>query len=414
MTLREMALCGLVAMICLAAGECAAGSEDKPSRPSRSPAKTPDAPYGQDSPWNLRIGPDPDYDRYSRRLLENLRGPFGCDPTQYTYPVYDEISPDTPVREIMISGVYSDVTEGGAALELRKDLTVRVPLPDGAEPSRGSDGQLIVTDPATGDEWGFWRFRRRGDGSLVARNGYHYNVNWSGVPPLGFVSRGAGVPYLAGLIRPGEIKAGRIGHALAFGCQDPGGLFVYPATKSDGEKDFPALPEGSRLQLDPQLDDSDFEEWGLSPAGKTIARALQEYGMILVDGSGHPKIYVEDHHTADWEGLLRAETVAPIPYSAFRVLSLAAPSKPPKPPEVTAWRERNGVALRWKPSPSATRYRIRRRRKGKGWVSVDRWVVKTQYTDTAARPAAGYEYSLQAVSHNGVSEAVHVQVDAGR
>ena len=71
-------------------------------------------------------------------------------------------------------------------------------------------------------------------------------MKWSGVPPIGFNSRGAGVPYLAGLVRPAEVRRGRIEHALAFGCREPGSLFVVPATKSDGAGAFPALPEGAR------------------------------------------------------------------------------------------------------------------------------------------------------------------------
>ncbi len=69
---------------------------------------------------------------------------------------------------------------------------------------------------------------------------------------------------------------------------------------------------------------------GLDHAGKIIARALQEYGMILVDHSGSFKIYVEDlinnpFAREDWTDPdlnLTKESIYGIPYTSFRVLEL--------------------------------------------------------------------------------------------
>lgn len=91
-----------------------------------------------------------------------------------------------------------------------------------------------------------------------------------------------------------------------------------------------AIPEGARLQLDPSLTEEDFDRMGLDRAGKIIARALQEYGTILVDDSGSFKIYLEDlinnpYTTQKWTdpGLnLTKETIYGIPYTSFRVLEL--------------------------------------------------------------------------------------------
>lgn len=55
-----------------------------------------------------------------------------------------------------------------------------------------------------------------------------------GVPsntPNPYVSRGAGVPYIAGLIRKLEIDQGHIDHALAMAFDWPSSTFVYPASK---------------------------------------------------------------------------------------------------------------------------------------------------------------------------------------
>jgi hypothetical protein len=150
---------------------------------------------------------------------------------------------------------------------------------------------------------------------------YVRGIHRSAVEP-NYRSRGAGVPYLAGLIRPWEIAEGRIEHALAFAyllarlerC-------VWPASKTDGDDDrADAIPQGARLRLDPGVDVDGIP--GLDAAGRVIARALQEYGMILIDNSGSNKIYVEDNLTADWGTQIVATTVSAIPVNRLQVLSL--------------------------------------------------------------------------------------------
>jgi hypothetical protein len=139
-------------------------------------------------------------------------------------------------------------------------------------------------------EYGFYHGRWV-NGGYETDNGYTYNVNWNGTP-VPFGSRGAGVTYYAGLIRPWEIRSGQINHAIAFAYDSPRSTrCVYPATMTDGPNgDLYALPEGARLQLNPNLTEADFNRWGLSEAGKVVARALRQYGLIVIDTGGSPKI----------------------------------------------------------------------------------------------------------------------------
>lgn len=289
-------------------------------------------PYSDDSPWNTKIGPQPRYHPRSKQLITALEGPFGSNPDTYTYPVYTATN-RTPVQTVYFSGIFSEVTEDGTKLELRQGGgRVEVPIPAGALPSRGTDAQIIVINNDTGDEWGFWQARPIGRAAWQAVNGYHYNTRWSGVPPAGFASRGARVPYLAGLIRKCEIERGYINHAIAFAYDYPcnrqtcawQGLphFVYPAQGSDGKGTYRYdFPEGTRLQLDPNASEQDVQRWcGSDRACRTIVKALQEYGMITIDNSGHPKIYPEYSGTAQWGTLLADKTPSRIPYAAFRVL----------------------------------------------------------------------------------------------
>jgi hypothetical protein len=333
--LRRRACLGAVALTCLAATVGAGcGSDDRSDRSARrdetasGTASRPRSgpcvrPYSDDSPWNVPIGRKPSYDPRSETWIQTLEGELTSDPTQYTYPVY-EVTDETPRVSVALSGWYSNVTDGGETLLNQRAGSAELPLPEGAEAAAGSDAQIILLDPQTGDEWGASNLERDGDG-WKAWNAYHYNTAWSGVPPRDendkpFFARGAGVPYLTGLVRPCEVKRGRIEHALAFAYDSPSDEYVYPATKSDGVGEPDDMPEGTRLQLDPTITPKQLRRWGCTRACLTMARALQKYGMYVIDNSGRPKVMLEYEGTAGWNGVVDEETVSPIPLSAFKVL----------------------------------------------------------------------------------------------
>jgi hypothetical protein len=282
-------------------------------------------PYAASSPWNEKLGSSPAVVESARPAVQAIDGPLTSDPTQYTYPVY-EVDSERGSPEVRVDGVFSHVGDRDRRLRIQRGGSVRMPIPKDAQAAAGSDAQIVVVDRGTGDEWGAWQLRREPGGWRI-ENGYRYNVRWSGVPPRDpggspFGSRGAGVPYLAGLVRRCEIEAGRIDHALAFAYDFPGPRHVHPATKSDGASDDPrALPEGTRLQLDPELLPAELMQMGCHGACLVIARALQDYGMYVIDNAGRPKVMLEYEETARWDGEVDADTVSPIPLSAFRVVA---------------------------------------------------------------------------------------------
>ena len=288
-------------------------------------------PYSAGSAWNTPIAAGAAADPNSAQLIAGLGahngGRLTSDPEQYTFPVYfaDASTPryNVPCRTYRCTVVSASGTT-------TTDVLQGVPIPAAARTSAGSDAQMIIIDTATGTEWDVWQASFDGSGWSVS-NGSVYNVNWDGMPTR-YGSRGAGVPYYAGLIRPWEIAAGRIDHALAFAYPAPAsGRCVWPASKTDGNTaGNSAIPEGARLQLDPNLTDADFAAMGLNRTGVIIARALQQYGMILIDVSGRPKIYAENlvvnpaagYSWADPAIALNSTTISAIPHTAFRVLDL--------------------------------------------------------------------------------------------
>lgn len=288
-------------------------------------------PYSPSSFWNTLIGNNPEYDPHSAEMIATIglhnEGRISAYPNQYSFPVYyaDINSPrwDIPCN------VYRCTI-----VTLEKIFTVTelsdVPIPELANPAPGTDGQMIIIDKNTFTEYDLWQAQRTADGWSVS-NGSVYNVLWSGTPQR-YGSRGAGLPYLAGLIRPWEIAQGRIDHVLAFSYPEPAlKRCVYPATKTDGKSNLPyAIPQGAHLQLDPLLTEADFNRMGLSNTGKIIARALQEYGMVLVDTGGRTGIYAEDlesnpYQVISWsdpELNLTKTTLDGLLYTSFRVLKL--------------------------------------------------------------------------------------------
>jgi hypothetical protein len=308
-----------------AAGSTARAAE---AAAARQAARLCQPPYSASSPWNTPIGPHPTYDPNGPRLLQSIGPPLSSDPTEFTFPVY-YASDGTPRTSVRVAGHYSEVSGGGATLTIVDGVSLSLPLPPNISPAAGNDAQLIVVDPSTGDEWGFWQLARDGSGSWTAENGYHYNTRWSGVPPSDpagrpFGSRGSGVPYLAGLIRPCEIERGRIDHALAFAYHWPSPAHVPPATKSDGLGDAAtSVPEGARLQLDPSLTTRQLKSQGCRGPCLIIARAMQTYGMYVIDNSGRAKLMAEYEGTAHWNGLIAADTVSSIPVSALRLIALS-------------------------------------------------------------------------------------------
>jgi hypothetical protein len=157
-----------------------------------------------------------------------------------------------------------------------------MPIPVGAKPSAGSDGVLTVIDPATNTVGEYWQ---------AVRTGGTWKASWGAVNSLtgsgwGGGSTGAGASRLAGVIRVSEIKRGVIDHALVLQSDNVcAGVVRPPALKTDGTSSrSDCIPAGSRLQLDPSINLSTIK--GLTPAERTVARAMQTYGGYLIDRGG--------------------------------------------------------------------------------------------------------------------------------
>jgi hypothetical protein len=218
-------------------------------------------PYSQTSIWNTPIGPSPAYDIHSEEMIANLglsnNGQIITAGEGYNYPVYfaDEKTPrwDIPclINECTIASSDQDV--------VRTDRVLDIPIPEDAQPGNDTDGRMIIIDTITFTEYDLVHARRTATG-WEAGTVSIYNILWDATP-VRHSSRGSGIPGYAGLLRPWEIRQGRIEHALAFGYTEPAAdKCVYPASKTDGDSDIPfAIPAG------PILNRSRFRPDGSGP-----------------------------------------------------------------------------------------------------------------------------------------------------
>lgn len=255
-------------------------------------------PYGPNAPWNVPAAGLPIHSEstFYRDLLWNdapdRAGNFNLSFDGYTYPVY-EAGDATVEYPVSLSG-YGNLN--GKTMPWNPEWL----------PATGTDGQVIVLDPATGREWNLWQVSVSG-GVVHATNGNlvpgSYWSKEDGFSP----SRGCGIQYLAMLVRPEEIEQGVIEHALSMPISNPSGdFYVAPATKIEHPDRGAGIPEGMRFALD--VTDAEIDAWLASlpsslPAStrrsaRIIAVALRDYGWFISDTSGGAHLQFEDRASA--------------------------------------------------------------------------------------------------------------------
>lgn len=212
---------------------------------------------------------------------------------------------------------------------------VDVPLPEGGalEGEEGyvctgdGDCHLIVVDATTDRLFEMWRADIQGGtfsgGCLAA---------WDMTrvyPPEGRGEQcssadAAGFPIAPLLFTADEVAAGEIAHAIRFilpNARMRAGYYVRPASHAGGPSG-PALAPvyGSRWRLK-----ASFDLDQLSAGARVVARAMQEYGMVLADGGSIALTAQSDRSTAStWDGLLGSSDLAAIQPSDFEVIDTGA------------------------------------------------------------------------------------------
>ncbi|MEE9432303.1 MAG: hypothetical protein V3V16_14740, partial [Melioribacteraceae bacterium] len=101
--------------------------------------------------------------------------------------------------------------------------------------------------------------------------------------------------------------------------------YVFPATWTDGNFDG-GIPEGATIQLDPSLN---LAQFNLTEGELVVAKALQKYGLVIIDFSVGTTIIAEWlgwQQDKSWDGVLRGWKIEggikSIPVKNYRVLKV--------------------------------------------------------------------------------------------
>jgi hypothetical protein len=279
----KMIACAVVAVLTLTLG----GLWVQDPSGSKSPRSLHDPlhrPFSRASPWNRRIPPRPVLDVRSNDIVSHLttssKSPAIANLYDFGVPIF-EANPSTPTYSV-------ECTRAWGRCDLEKE---RVPIPNGARPSAGSDGAMVILDAQSEKSYEFWRAAKKG-GRWGTQWGGIVRIDGDGYEPKGNTATGSGVPRVAGVVTTQEILRGHIPHALAFSTDNAcRGRSRYPAQNPVGLSSRPdCIPLAARIQLDPTLNLNAIAD--LTAGEKTVARALQHYGAYAVDNGGAPMAFI--------------------------------------------------------------------------------------------------------------------------
>jgi hypothetical protein len=275
--------------------------------------------FPANNPWNQRVDRLP-VQRNSDAIVrsigfdETMHADFGSGlwnggPIGIPFVTVGGAQPKVPV-----SFDYADESDRG-----------RYPLPAGApiEGGRSADGDrhVIVVDRKRCRLYELYAAYPHG-ASWSAGSGAIWNLRSNHLRPRGWTSAdAAGLPILPGLARYGEVKHGRIDHALRFTADRTRRAFVYPARHFASDLTDPNLPAmGQRLRLKRGFDISRFPR-----QARIVLTALKRYGMILADNGS--SWYVSGAPDPRWSND-QLHTLGGVRGSAFEVVDTSGLSHP--------------------------------------------------------------------------------------
>ncbi len=256
----------------------------------------PDNGFSASGPWNTKLPADVPLAPDSAAVVANIaldeastNAAWGLNTDTYSTPVF-YVGRDTPVQ----NWTYSDCQNMPQLAPVIADSLKDVPTPANLIVSQGTDESTTIYQPSTDTYWDFWRAQEDSSGHWSACWGgkiEHYSRN-PGIfaNPLG--ASASGLPLGAGVIRISELQRGYIDHAIILVVpRTQAGCFSWPANRDDGNTAGSDIPcEGQRFRLNPAFDVSTL----YSPAAQIIARAMQQYGLIVTDHGGSVVSYAQD------------------------------------------------------------------------------------------------------------------------
>jgi len=268
--------------------------------------------FPADNVWNADVSQLP-VDAHSAQWLAsmnagstNLHPDFGSsgDPSApYGIP-YTVVTDAHP--KVSVAFQYADESDPGPY-----PFGPDTPIEGGQ--NAGGDRHAIMVDASACTLYELYDAQYSPSGS-TAGSGAIWNLNSDALRPATWTSAdAAGLPIFPGLLRPDEVLAGSVTHAIRFTAAHTDTSFIWPARHQAGERSDPSLPPmGARFRLK-----ASFGISGYSPATQVVLRAMQHYGLILADNGSN--WYFQGAASNSWGDQLIAELKS-VPASAFEAV----------------------------------------------------------------------------------------------
>jgi hypothetical protein len=295
------------------------GSGDDASAAASARGAAEQYPYDPKALFNRPIAPgtgtDPRSGGIIRQLAENARRQKVTLSSDGEVPPVYVGKPGHPLYRVSV---------GGSTFSFR--------APPSVQAGSGADHPLVVLNPKHPSlgpdvELRLWQASVSRSSRRISASGaglFRYNNDGrriAGRIANGLPFRGQGTgsqtSILVGLIRPAEVRRGRIPHAIrfAYSRSHMGSGYRLPAVKSDqrgGGSGAMDMDMGMRLQLDRSVNCAKRTVPGRSSSSgatgflRTLCRSLQDYGMIVLDGTSDRNVLLEmeDGSTAGWSRIL--------------------------------------------------------------------------------------------------------------
>ena len=235
-----------------------------------------DAPAASDSSTLVGSLNQQAHDFYGTATDANV----GLNTVTHTPPMYVARSTD-PLQDVVS---WSCQGHTGYLATMFNENMQDINIPADAVADASDDGGMTIYNADTKQLVELWKARKV-DGVWQACWGGRIN---DADKSMGAFSgtwgmSASGMAMWATTIRASEIAEGRIDHVIGMSIPYTKSTISAPAVRTDGWRTGTELSIGQMLRLPASLD---IDAMTLSPLAKTIAKAAQEYGIIITDTGG--------------------------------------------------------------------------------------------------------------------------------
>jgi hypothetical protein len=239
-------------------------------------------------------------------IVAQYESAYGEVGVNFNRPVYEAAS-NTPDVQVSVASGCNDFTGDRTTPDGSGATGTEVPIPSYAQAGDSSDNILNVYQPSTNEAWEFWEASQNSNGSWSACWGGEMDMATSnGAFPYNYGETASGISNLATEISEADVASGSINHAIALevlgddcdwsNTSSNGG--VYPATRTDCGQDIAGAPaEGQWFRFPANL----AMPSGLTPFAQMVFKAVQTYGMVIVDQGGAVAIEADMADPGPWE-----------------------------------------------------------------------------------------------------------------